>query len=101
MVQDRSLKVVIIYLAAGLNLSIEPRSMIRAVIEKCLCLDKEDIKINSEEVLFWYMDNKHEDILLAELNDNLLHRNKKITAISLLFLANLLHNYGIKRLKGL
>ena len=47
MVQDRSLKIVILYLSAGFNLSVEPRSMIRAVIEKCMCVEKEDIKINS------------------------------------------------------
>jgi hypothetical protein len=100
MVQDRSLKVVILYLSAGFTLSVEPKSMIRTVIEKCLCIDKEEIKNNSEEILFWYMDNKHEDVLLSELNDDLLHKNKKIIAISLLFIANLLHNYGLKRLKG-
>jgi len=58
-VQDKSLKIIIFYLSAGLTLSIDPRTMIKTIIEKCLCIEKEDIKANSEEILFWYMDNKN------------------------------------------
>jgi len=58
-VQDKSLKIIILYLSAGLTLSIDPRTMIKTIIEKCLCIEKEDIKANSEEILFWYMDNKN------------------------------------------
>jgi hypothetical protein len=55
----------------------------------------------SEEVLFWYMDHKQEEILLSELNDYLLSKNRKVVGTSILFIATLLNNYGIKRMKSL
>jgi hypothetical protein len=77
-VQDKSLKILALYLGAGNSLSIEPKAMIRTMIEKCLCVEKEEVRANAEEILFWYMDNKQEGLLLGELNDDILHKNKKV-----------------------
>ena len=63
-VQDRGLKLLVLYLQDGNSLTLDPKQMIKTIIEKCLCLDKDEIKHNSEEVLFWYMDNQNEDLLL-------------------------------------
>ena len=52
--------------------------MVKALIEKCLASEKEEIKFQSEQALFWYMDHDYEELLLSDLNDNLLHKNKKV-----------------------
>lgn len=78
LVQDRSLKALVIYLEAGNTLSIDAKTMVKALIEKCLASEKEEIKFQSEQALFWYMDHDYEELLLSDLNDNLLHKNKKV-----------------------
>ncbi len=77
-VQDRGLRVLILYLNDGNELNIDPKNMIKTVIEKCLCIEKEEIRHNSEHVLYWYMDNKYEELLIQELNDYLLSKNRKV-----------------------
>ena len=47
------------------------------------------------------MDHGQEELLLSELNDNILHKNRKIVCVSILFITTLLNNYGIKRMKNL
>ena len=51
--------------------------MIKTVIEKCLISDKDEIRSNSEQIIFWYMDHQ-EELLLNELNDYLVHKNRKV-----------------------
>jgi hypothetical protein len=62
-------------------LSLDPKLVIKTIIEKCLATDKaekEEIKKSCEELLFWYMDNKHEDFLLTELNEGLVNKNPRV-----------------------
>ena len=78
MIQDRGLKILVLYLNDGNSLSLEAKTVIRAIFEKCLVLEKDEVKKNCEEILFWYMDNNFEELLLNELNDNILHKNRKV-----------------------
>lgn len=99
-VQNLALKVVLAVLAGNESLSVEPKLMIKTVIEKCSTIEKEEIKNNALQILFWYMDNKHEDTLLSELNDELLNKNPKVLAIALHIMTHLLNSYGVKRMKN-
>ena len=48
------------FLEANNSLSVDPKSLVKAVIEKCLVVDREETRNSSGLVLFWYMDNGHE-----------------------------------------
>lgn len=65
LVQGHSLKAVVLFLASGGRLSNDPKAVIRTVIEKCLNIEKEEIKVNSEQLLYWYMDNNYEEVLFS------------------------------------
>lgn len=64
-VQDRGLKILVLFPQDGNPLTVDPKQMIKTLIEKCLCLEKEEIKSNAGEVLFWYMDHSYEDLLVS------------------------------------
>jgi hypothetical protein len=57
---------------------VEAKTVIKTIISKCMTSDKEEIKSSCEQILFWYMDNRYEELLLNELNEELLNKNPKV-----------------------
>ena len=46
-VQDRGLKILVLYIQDGNSLTLDPKQTIKTIIEKCLSLEKEEIRHNS------------------------------------------------------
>ena len=67
MCQERALKILNAFLEKSDSLSSEPKPLIKALIEKCLVVEKNDIAGLSTETMFWMMDH-YRDILLKEVS---------------------------------
>lgn len=55
-----------------------------------MVLEKDDMLVFGHTILFWMMDHRHEDLVIAELNEYILNKNPKIVAASLLLIKVLL-----------
>ena len=90
MCQEKAIIIFSLYLQKAENLSAEPKPFIKALIEKCLVVDKNDISNLSTEPMFWMMD-RHPHILLSEVNEAIMNKNPKISQTAITFLEKLLH----------
>lgn len=58
-VMNNTLKIIVFYLNGGNTWKKDHKILIKVLVEKCLCQDKDEIKSNSEQILYWLMDNMY------------------------------------------